>query len=142
MSGSRAVGRAQIALAGSGLWPEFQGGAQALSRSMSHNCCLRINFTGQALPHCFVDYTQKNTAIQKHFRLLISILTMYHLSCQEAKDGKGMFVTKRNPEFFRWFEQKTNAILKKHSANIVNLLESASNNGDFLPHGSRDSMKT
>lgn len=49
------------------------------SRSMSYYCCLSINFTGQALPHGCVGYTQNNTVIQKHFRLPISILTMYHL---------------------------------------------------------------
>lgn len=58
------------------------------SRSMSCYCCLSINFTGRALPCGFVDYTPKNTVIQKHFRLPISILTMYHLYLSGGTGGK------------------------------------------------------
>lgn len=44
----------QTALAGCGLWPGFQGGAQAQSSAvlpdLSHYCSPSTNFTGQALP--------------------------------------------------------------------------------------------
>lgn len=77
------------------------------SRSVSHYCCLSISFTGRALPHIFVDYTQKNTVIQKHFSLLISILTTHHLYLSGGRRWKRWVCDKKKPYILRWFEQKT-----------------------------------
>lgn len=76
---SPAVFQTRLPWQGVGYGQGFREGPRhkaVLSFQICHTTALQVPISQDK--HFQVDYTQKNTVIQKHFRLLISILRVHH----------------------------------------------------------------